>query len=74
MTSKFDPPTERIKQIIMAADPYHRYSNEAKRANQDIYYDFKLKKKPTLVSMVYTKILYEGLIRRETTGQWCTIT
>ena len=28
----------------MAVDPYHRYSNEAERANEDIYDDFKLKK------------------------------
>ena len=28
----------------MAVDPYHRYSNESERANEDIYDDFKLKK------------------------------
>ena len=28
----------------MAADPYHSYSNEAERANEDIYDDFNLKK------------------------------
>ena len=28
----------------MAIDPEHRYSNEAERANQGIYDDFKLKK------------------------------
>ena len=28
----------------MAADPQLRYSNEVKRADQDIYDDFKLKK------------------------------
>ena len=36
----------------MAADPQHRCSNEAERA--DIYDDFKLKQ--PLVSMVYIKI------------------
>ena len=28
----------------MVVDPYHRYSNESERANEDIYDDFKLKK------------------------------
>ena len=28
----------------MAVDPSHRYSNEAEKDNQDILYDFKLKK------------------------------
>ena len=28
----------------MAVDPKHRYSNEAERANWDIYDDFNLKK------------------------------
>ena len=28
----------------MAVNPYHRYSNEAGRADQDIYDDFKLRK------------------------------
>ena len=44
MTYKDGPRIERIKIIIMAVDPYHRYSNEAERDNQDIYNDFKLKK------------------------------
>ena len=30
----------------MAEDPQHRYSNESKRANDDTYDDFKLKKTP----------------------------
>ena len=51
---KDGPRTERIKIFLMAADPYHRYSNGA---NLQMYDDFKLKKKP-LVPMVYTKILY----------------
>ena len=29
----------------MVVDPKHRYSNESERANEDIYDDFKLKKK-----------------------------
>ena len=28
----------------MVVEPYHRYSNEAERANKDIYDDLKLKK------------------------------
>ena len=42
--SKVDPHTERITIFIMVIDPYHRYSNEAERANQAIYDNFKLKK------------------------------
>ena len=38
----------------MAVDPYHRYSNESEKANQDIYDDFILNKTP-LVSMIYIK-------------------
>ena len=40
----------------MVVDPYHRYSNESERANEDIYNDFKLKKN-TLGPMVFKKIL-----------------
>ena len=29
----------------MAIDPYHKYSNEAERANYDIYDDYKIIKK-----------------------------
>ena len=39
-----DPRTERIKIFIMAVDPRHWNSNEAVRANQDIYDDVKWKK------------------------------
>ena len=38
------PPTERIGKIIMVVDPRQSYSNEAERANWDIYDVFKLKK------------------------------
>ena len=34
---------ERVKILIMAVNPQHRYANEAERANQDIYVDFELK-------------------------------
>ena len=30
----------------MAVEPYHRYSNEPERTNQDIYDDFELEKNP----------------------------
>ena len=43
-TSKVNPRTERITIFILAVDPWHRYSNEAERYNQDIYDYFKLKK------------------------------
>ena len=41
---KVDPRTVIIKIVIMAVDPYHRYSNEAERVNKGIYDDFKSKK------------------------------
>ena len=44
MTSKIYPRTERIKQINMAFEPCHRYSNEAERADLEIYNDYKFKK------------------------------
>ena len=44
LTYKDGPRTERIKIFLMVADPYHVYLNEAERADQDIYDDFKLKK------------------------------
>ena len=50
-TLEVDPRTDIIKIIIMAVDPWHRYSNEAETA--DIYNDFKFKN--SLISMVYTK-------------------
>ena len=31
--------------MLMVVDPQHRYSNEAERANEDIYDNFKSKKK-----------------------------
>ena len=34
----------RTKKFISAVDPKHRYSNEAERANKDIYDDSKMKK------------------------------
>ena len=34
------PHAERIKIFILAIEQWHRYSNEAERANQDIYDDF----------------------------------
>ena len=40
---------ERVKLFLMAVDPWHGYSNEAERANWDIFDDFKLK-------MICTKI------------------
>ena len=40
----------------MAVDPYHRYSNESERANEDIYDDFKLKK-PHLVAKFFYKLV-----------------
>ena len=52
--SKVDPRTEIIKIIILVIDPQHRDSNEAEKANEDIY-DVLNWIKP-LVSMVYTKI------------------
>ena len=42
--TKVDPRTVRVKIFPMAVDPWHRYSNESERANEDIYDDFKLKK------------------------------
>ena len=33
LTSNVDPRTKRVKIDIMAVDLYHRYSNEAERAN-----------------------------------------
>ena len=33
LTSKVDPSTVRLKIFIMDMDPYHRYSNEAERAD-----------------------------------------
>ena len=56
MTYKDDSHSERIRIFIMVVDQYHRYSNEAKRADIDIYADFKLKKIP-LVSMIYATLL-----------------
>ena len=44
LTSKDNPSTEKISKNIMAVDSSHRYSNEAERANWDIYDEFKLKK------------------------------
>ena len=40
---KDGPRTERIKIWITTVDPQHRYSNEAERANEDVYDGFKLK-------------------------------
>ena len=42
---KVDPRTVRVKIFLMVIDPYHRYSNESERSSEDIYDDFKLKKK-----------------------------
>ena len=42
LTSKVYPRTVRVEIIIMTVVPKHTYSNEAERANQDIYDDFKL--------------------------------
>ena len=39
LTSKDGPRNERIVIIIMPVDAQHRYSNEAKKASQDIYDD-----------------------------------
>ena len=33
LTYEGGPRTEKIKVFIMAVDPYHRYLNEAKKAN-----------------------------------------
>ena len=38
----------------MAVDPYHRYSNESERANEDIYDDFKVQN--PLVAMLFNKL------------------
>ena len=54
LTSVEGPLTERITIIIMTVPRKKRYLNEAKRVNQDIYDDFKLKKKH-LVPMLNTK-------------------
>ena len=40
----------------MAVDPWHRYSNESERANEDIYDDFKLKK-PLYVRCFFLQII-----------------
>ena len=45
LTTKVDLRTVRVKILLMAVDPLHRYSNETERANEDIYDDFKLKKR-----------------------------
>ena len=39
--------------IIIAVDQQHRYSNEAERANQNIYDDFKLKRTLLTLLLVY---------------------
>ena len=44
LTYKDDRRAERIKFFQMAVEPFHRFSNEADRANSVIYDDFKLKK------------------------------
>ena len=44
LKSKDSPRTEIIKKNIRAIDPKNRYSNQADRANYDIYDDFKLKR------------------------------
>ena len=47
----------------MVVDPEHRYSNESKRVNWDIYDGFKLKKN-NLVGMFFLQIysVLEGLM------------
>ena len=56
MTTKVYPRAVRIKIFPMAVDPYHRYSIESERANEDIYDDLKLEK-TSLVFMDFTKII-----------------
>ena len=41
----------------MAVETEHRYSNEAERANYDIYDDFKLKKNPLFFRFIKKNIL-----------------
>ena len=43
LTTKVDHRTVRVKIFLMAVDPQHRYSNESKRTNENIYDDFELK-------------------------------
>ena len=48
----------------MAVDPYHRYSNESERADEDIYAYFKLKN-PHLVAMFFTNYFSASRVRTE---------
>ena len=53
LMSKGDPRTVKVKIFLIAVDPQHRYSNEAERANQGIYDDFKLKRHYMHVLVVF---------------------
>ena len=52
---KVDHRTGRAKIFITTVDPQHRYSNEADKANGNIYDDFKLKKNICILDL-YLKI------------------
>ena len=51
-----DPRTVMIKIFLMVIDPYHRYSNESEKANEDIYDAFKFKKTPFGCDVFYKLI------------------
>ena len=51
----------RVKIFIMAVNPLYRYSNEAERANRDIYEDFKLGKTLRFPWFIQNNSAFKGL-------------
>ena len=59
LTTRVDHRTVRENILLLAVYPYHRYSNESERANQDIY-DYKLRKTLCVFTNYFSALRVKG--------------